>query len=110
VTEILNEVLREFPLAYWELTFNAARVPCGHVIQWSELHEHRQILENNFLVEIKSPDWGEMWTGGPPYHLSVTPEQQIPTALIGAHNEEIRKELEERRSSAIPRNAVTEDK
>ena len=98
--EILAPIFLTRPVDYWELTFNEAHIPCGHLIHWSELHHHQQLLANDYLLQVESPHWGTAWTSGPPYHLSGTPERYFATPNIGEHNEEIASELERRR--AIP--------
>lgn len=90
---ILEPIFGALPVDYWELVFERAGIAAGHVIHWSELHHHDQLLANDYLVKMESPRWGSAWTSGPPYHLSKTPQRWFPTPAIGEHNEEVIAEL-----------------
>ena len=79
---------------YWELQLGKAGIPCGHLIRWSELRHHRQVVDNQYIKDVESPDWGRVFTGGPPYHLAGTPERWFRTPGIGEHNEAVRDELD----------------
>ncbi len=101
LSTILEPVLGAMPVDYWELEFNRVGVPCGHPLRWSELRHHRQVLENRYLVEVETDaPWGQVVTGGPAWHFSATPASWRTTPMIGEHNDEVLRELEERRRAA----------
>ena len=92
---ILAPIFASTVVEYWELKFGQAGVPCSHVARWSELRHHDQVLENEMVKHVESPHFIEAWTGGPPYHLSGTPQRWFRTPGIGEHNDEVRTELDQ---------------
>jgi crotonobetainyl-CoA:carnitine CoA-transferase CaiB-like acyl-CoA transferase len=99
---ILEPIMREYPVDYWIIEMDKVGVPSNNVVRWSELRNHSQITQNDYIVPIETKQWGKVWTGGPPWQFSATPAKWFSTPGIGEHNEEIVKEIEERRAGASP--------
>ena len=71
--------------------------------RWDELRYHQQVQDNGYMQLVPSTaPWGDVWTGGPPYRFSKTPERWFTTPQIGEHNDEILRELAEGRGSSTP--------
>ncbi|MEI7926604.1 MAG: CoA transferase, partial [Chloroflexota bacterium] len=106
---ILEPRFKEFPLDYWVLQFRRNRLPYGWPMRWDELRYHEQVRANGYINLVPSnASWGEVWTGGAPYHFSKTPTTWFTTPEIGEHNEEILRELAAGRGAATPAPAKQE--
>jgi crotonobetainyl-CoA:carnitine CoA-transferase CaiB-like acyl-CoA transferase len=81
------------PQSYWAHTLARAEVPFGTPLGWEVLRHHRQILDNDYLVEVDTPAWGTVWTGGPPWHLSKTPARMDPPPIPGSDTFDLQSEL-----------------
>ena len=105
---ILEPVFKEYPLDYWVLQFRRNRLPYGWPMRWDELRYHQQVQDNGYMQLVPSTaPWGDVWTGGPPYRFSKTPERWFTTPQIGEHNDAILRELAEGRGSPTPAPAPT---
>ena len=89
---------------HWMFYLGKAGVPCGYQMKWDVLRNHRQVVENNYIVEVDTAGWGAVFSGGPAWHLSGTPATWFGTPFPGMNDEEIIAELEAARaaSSAAP--------
>jgi crotonobetainyl-CoA:carnitine CoA-transferase CaiB-like acyl-CoA transferase len=91
--ERLEAVFARRPQSFWAHALARAGVPNGIPLDWEALRHHRQVVENNYVVEIETPAWGKVWTGGPPWHLSKTPAQMGPPPIPGDDTFDLRAEL-----------------
>ncbi len=106
---ILEPRFKEFPLDYWVLQFRRNKLPYGWPMRWDELRYHEQVRANGYINLVPSNAfWGEVWTGGAPYHFSKTPTTWFTTPEIGEHNEDILRELAAGRGAATPAPAKQE--
>ena len=108
LADILAPIFRSHPLDYWMFYLERSGVPCGSPMSWNVLRHHRQVLENDYLVDVDTAAWGTVTTGGPPWHLQRTPARWTPTPFPGLHDEEILAELAQR-SDKSPAVAVQTD-
>ena len=97
--EILAARFAERPTDHWLFYLRRAGVPCGYTMRWDVLRNHRQVLENNYLVDVETGGWGEVTTGGPAWHFSDTPQRWFGTPFPGQHDAEVLGELEAARAS-----------
>lgn len=81
------------PQSYWAHTLAGAGVPFGTPLGWETLRNHRQVLDNGYLVEVDTPAWGRVWTGGPPWHFSKTPARMGPPPIPGDDTFALQSEL-----------------
>ena len=68
-------------------------------MKWDVLRNHRQVRENNYLVDVETAGWGQVTTGGPAWQFSDTPERWFGTPFPGQHDDEILAELERARAA-----------
>lgn len=95
---ILEPVLLAKPVNAWILKFRQAGVPHGYPMTWEEIRHHEQVLANRHIIEVETPAWGNLLTGGPPWHFSDTPARWFSPPMPGEHTEDILAELETRGS------------
>ena len=97
---LLEPVLGGMVRDYWLMHFNRAGVPVGYPMTWAELRHHAQVLDNDYIVPVETAAWGQVWTGGPAWHLSATPARMFSTPMPGEHSQEILADLEQQRGGS----------
>ena len=69
-------------------------VPCGPILEPTEVPDNEQIIANDSLVEWEHPEAGRIRQPRSPAHFSCTPtEFKTGCAQIGQHTDEILQEL-----------------
>ena len=96
---LLEPVFEGMVRDYWLMHFNRAGVPVGYPMTWAELRHHAQVLDNDYIVPVETAAWGQVWTGGPAWHLSATPARMFSTPMPGEHSQEILAGLEQQRGA-----------
>jgi crotonobetainyl-CoA:carnitine CoA-transferase CaiB-like acyl-CoA transferase len=81
------------PQSYWAHTLDRAGVPFGTPLGWEDLRNHGQVRANDYIVEVDTPAWGTVWTGGPPWHLSKTPARMGPPPIPGGDTFDLQSEM-----------------
>ncbi len=97
--EILAAVFASRLRDHWLYYLRQAGLPCGYGMKWDVLRNHRQVLENSYLVDVETAGWGQVTTGGPAWQFSDTPERWFGTPFPGQHDAEILAELEAARTA-----------
>jgi CoA:oxalate CoA-transferase len=70
------------------------RVPCAPVLTLNEAMAHPHLRQRGTVRQVSDPQLGEFAIPGPPVKFSRWPERgKVRADLLGAHNEEILKEL-----------------
>ena len=70
------------------------RVPCAPVLTLNEAMAHPHLRQRGTIRQVSDPQMGEFAIPGPPVRFSRWPERtDVHADLLGAHNEEILKEL-----------------
>ena len=96
LTEIFDMV-QEWTLTKtkWEAfaELNEVNVPCGPIIDTSELLEDDDLRTSRMIVEVEHPQRGPYKTVGCPFTLSDSPVEIDRSPLLGEHNAEILREL-----------------
>jgi CoA:oxalate CoA-transferase len=70
------------------------RVPCAPVLTLNEAMSHPHLRQRGTVREVSDPQLGTFAIPGPPVKLSRWPgRQDVRADLLGAHNEEVLKEL-----------------
>jgi formyl-CoA transferase len=70
-------------------TLGAVGVPCGAVLDTSELLADPSLAERQMMVPIDHPARGRVTMPGNPVRLSASPTTVTPSPLLGEHNAEI---------------------
>ena len=70
-------------------TLGAVGVPCGAVLDTSELLTDPSLVEREMMVPIDHPARGRVMMPGNPVRLSASPTTVKPSPLLGEHNAEI---------------------
>jgi formyl-CoA transferase len=70
-------------------TLGAVGVPCGAVLDTSELLTDPSLAERQMMVPIDHPARGRVTMPGNPVRLSASPTTVTPSPLLGEHNAEI---------------------
>lgn len=70
---ILEPLFGSRPAVWWLRVFERHGVPCGLAQHFEITRHHAQMLENDMLGRLSSPERGTLVTGGLPWHFSATP-------------------------------------
>jgi crotonobetainyl-CoA:carnitine CoA-transferase CaiB-like acyl-CoA transferase len=94
LTQILNAVFATKSSREWVDLIDAAGVPCGPVLQLSEVFDDPQVLHRRMVEEVQHPTAGRIKVLGTPLKLSDTPAAiRTPPPTLGEHNNEILRRL-----------------
>jgi crotonobetainyl-CoA:carnitine CoA-transferase CaiB-like acyl-CoA transferase len=81
-------------VAHWIETLNGAGVPCGRVMNLSEVFADPQVQAQEMVLEIEHPGHGPVRMTGFPVKLSDTPcAVRLPAPELGQHTEEVLRGL-----------------
>jgi formyl-CoA transferase len=67
----------------------AAGVPCGAVLDSTEVVSDEHLKQRGFIVELEHPTRGKFPMPGNPVRLSASPTDIVRAPLLGEHNAEI---------------------
>ncbi len=74
---VLAESIARFiaakPSRWWAVQFERHGVPFAFSLDFEQIANHRQIIENEYLTTISPKHTGEMFVGGVPWQFSETP-------------------------------------
>ena len=99
LAENLEPLFQGMVREYWLMNLSRAGVPVGYPMTWGELRHHAQVLDNDYIVPVETAAWDQVWTGGPPWHLSATPARMFSPPTPGQHTQEILAAIEQRRAA-----------
>lgn len=71
--DVLEPHLKGRPVVWWLRVLERHGVPCGLAQHFEITRHHAQMLENDMLGALRSPERGTIVTGGLPWHFSRTP-------------------------------------
>lgn len=90
IMPILEARMREKTRAEWLRLFDAAQLPCGPILELSEVFADPNILERQLLFTLDHPREGEIRQLGFPFKFSQTPAKaRLRPPELGEHNGEI---------------------
>jgi crotonobetainyl-CoA:carnitine CoA-transferase CaiB-like acyl-CoA transferase len=90
LTKILNTLFKNKPAQDWLSLIEEAGVPCGPVLQLSEVFEDPQVLHRKMVEVIEHPSAGKIKMVGTPLKLSSTPASiRVPPPMLGEHTHDI---------------------
>jgi crotonobetainyl-CoA:carnitine CoA-transferase CaiB-like acyl-CoA transferase len=90
LTAELQEILQTQPTSVWVEALDAAGVPGGPVLTYSEALEQPQVRAREMVVDIEHPVIGPMRALGMPAKLSESPPSiRRPAPLLGQHTREV---------------------
>jgi formyl-CoA transferase len=67
----------------------AAGVPCGAVLDSTEIMEDEHLRRSGMIVDVDHPTRGRMAVPGSPIRLSASPTEVTRAPLLGEHNAEV---------------------
>jgi crotonobetainyl-CoA:carnitine CoA-transferase CaiB-like acyl-CoA transferase len=89
LTTILNSVFKTKPARWWAIKLTEHQVPHGYFYDFDTLRNHRQMVENDYILDLVAPDHGPMIVGGLPWVFSKTAGTVRPAPTPGQNNEEL---------------------
>jgi len=90
LADIMANIFKQKPRAYWLNLLADADVPCAPVNRREEFMEDPQVLHNNMIVDIDDPYYGKTRQMGIPITLTDNPATVKGAApTLGKHNREI---------------------
>jgi crotonobetainyl-CoA:carnitine CoA-transferase CaiB-like acyl-CoA transferase len=90
LTDILNAKLRLQTTSAWMAALPRQRIPCGPILNLSQVFADPQVLHNGMLLEHHHPRAGHRRLLGLPLKLSEAPaEVRLAAPALGEHTEEI---------------------
>jgi crotonobetainyl-CoA:carnitine CoA-transferase CaiB-like acyl-CoA transferase len=91
---LVNEKIRQRPVVEWIAYLNEAGVPCGRVMDLSEVFSDPQVLAQEMVLDMAHPGAGTVRMTGFPVKLSSTPARlRLPAPALGADNDAVFREL-----------------
>jgi len=91
---LVNEKIRQRPVVEWIAYLNEAGVPCGRVMDLSEVFSDPQVLAQEMVLDMAHPGAGTVRMTGFPVKLSSTPARlRVPAPALGADNDAVFREL-----------------
>jgi crotonobetainyl-CoA:carnitine CoA-transferase CaiB-like acyl-CoA transferase len=92
--EILRPIFLQHTAAEWITVLEAAEIPCGPINALDEVFSMPQMEARGMLIQLQSPEIGDLRLVGSPLKFSDTPvEYKLPPPKLGEHTEEVLKEL-----------------
>ena len=96
LTQILNEVMRQNPSAYWLEELEKNKITCGPINNIDQVFADAQVVARGMRIEMNHPA-----TGGEPVSLIGSPSKMSVTEvsyrhappMLGQHTEEVLEEL-----------------
>ena len=96
LTQILNEVMRQNPSAYWLEELEKNKITCGPINNIDQVFADAQVVARDMRIEMNHPA-----TGGEPLSLIGSPSKMSVTEvsyrhappMLGQHTEEVLEEL-----------------
>ena len=96
LTQILNEVMRQNPSAYWLEELEKNKISCGPINNIDQVFDDAQVVARGMKIEMNHPA-----TGGEPLSLIGSPSKMSVTEvsyrhappMLGQHTEEVLEEL-----------------
>jgi len=96
LTQILNEVMRQNPSAYWLEELEKNKISCGPINNIDQVFADAQVVARDMRIEMNHPA-----TGGEPVSLIGSPSKMSVTEvsyrhappMLGQHTEEVLEEL-----------------
>ena len=96
LTQILNEVMRQNPSAYWLEKLEKNKITCGPINNIDQVFADTQVVARDMRIEMNHPA-----TGGEPVSLIGSPSKMSVTEvsyrhappMLGQHTEEVLEEL-----------------
>ena len=96
LTQILNEVMRQNPSAYWLEELEKIKITCGPINNIDQVFADAQVVARDMRIEMNHPA-----TGGEPVSLIGNPSKMSVTEvsyrhappMLGQHTEEVLEEL-----------------
>ena len=94
INAAIDERLGRDTVAHWIEALNRAGVPCGRVMNLSEVFADPQVRAQQMLLEVEHPGHGAVKMTGFPVKLSETPcAIRRPAPELGQHTEEVLRAL-----------------
>ena len=100
---LLEPIMQARPAIWWLRVFKRHEVPAGLGHHFDSFRYHQQIVANEMIKTLATPEWGEVAVGGLPWHFSDTPCEVRVCPKPGEHTAEVLEQL--RRSSGMPLSA-----
>lgn len=86
---VLEPVIAAYPAERWTQRLTAAGLPCARPLTFDVLRHHRQVRDNRYLVDVDTPAWGRVTTGGPPWAFAAHTTRWTPTPAPGVDTADI---------------------
>ena len=96
LTQILNEVMRQNPSAYWLEELENIKITCGPINNIDQVFADAQVVARDMRIEMNHPATGDEPVSliGSPSKMSVTEvSYRHAPPMLGQHTEEVLEEL-----------------
>lgn len=108
LAELANERLFRRTTAEWREALDAAKVPCGPIMNIEQVVSDPQVKDREMVIKQTHPEAGDLTIPGVPVKFSVTPASiSSPAPLLGEHTNDILETLLGLKESEI---AILKDK
>ena len=96
LNEVISEITKQKPSAYWIELMNEVGVPCGPLYTIDQVFADPQVEHLEMARPMDHPRLGELKVVGQAINMTKTPEpprMRIATPDLGQHTEEVLREL-----------------
>jgi crotonobetainyl-CoA:carnitine CoA-transferase CaiB-like acyl-CoA transferase len=91
------------PALWWLRVFQRNGVPATLAHHFETYRHHCQVVENEMIAELDTPDWGRISVGGVPWHFTATPCAVRCPPRPGEHTEVVMRTLQESAEAQLHR-------
>lgn len=86
---LIAPIIRIRPAIWWLRVFQRHGVPAGMAHHFETYRHHAQVVQNEMIARVATPEWGEISVGGLPWHFARTPCAVRAPAQPGQHTDEV---------------------
>jgi crotonobetainyl-CoA:carnitine CoA-transferase CaiB-like acyl-CoA transferase len=86
---LLAPVIAARPAIWWLRIFQRNGVPANLAHHFETFRHHAQVVANDMIACLETPQWGAISVGGLPWHFSGTPCAVTAPAQPGEHTDEV---------------------
>lgn len=91
---VLEPIFAARPAIWWMRAFERADIAVSLAADFETFRFHQQIVANDMIANLQTPDWGRISIAGVPWHFSDTPCTVTTAAHPDEHHARILAELD----------------
>jgi crotonobetainyl-CoA:carnitine CoA-transferase CaiB-like acyl-CoA transferase len=89
IDAVVQPLFAKRPAIWWLRVFERGGVPCALGQHFDSFRHHHQVVANDMIATVSTPEWGEVMVAGLPWHFQGTPCEVVSSPGPGEHTAEI---------------------